>query len=93
MLFGVSSRPGISGRKAGATGVVEFQKILDHPQLTSTDPIGALARFGLARAYNCSGDQARSRAEYSTFLKLWKNADSNIPVLKQAVAEAGKLRR
>ena len=54
-------------------------------------PWGALARLGLARAYAIQGDTAKARAAYQVFLTLWKDADADIPVLKQAKAEYAKL--
>ena len=54
-------------------------------------PIGALARLGLARAYAMQGDTAKAKTAYQDFLALWKDADSDIPILKQAKAEYAKL--
>ena len=62
----------------------EFQKFLDHRGITVNCPLGALALLGLARAYANIGDLDKSRAEYREFLTLWQDADSDIPVLKQA---------
>jgi eukaryotic-like serine/threonine-protein kinase len=53
--------------------------------------LGALARLGLARAYALQGDTAKARAAYKDFLTLWKDADPDIPILKQAKAEYAKL--
>jgi len=64
--------------RQGAKAAAEFQKILDHPQLTLTDPVSARAMLGLARAYELSGDHARSLASYKDFKNLWKNADSGL---------------
>jgi tetratricopeptide (TPR) repeat protein len=69
----------------------EFQKILDHPGIVGNEPIGALAHLGLARAYSLSGDTAKAKSAYQDFFALWKNADSEIPVLMQAKAEFAKL--
>lgn len=55
------------------------------------NPIGALARLGLARSYALQGDPAKARAAYQDFLKLWKDADPDVPILKQAKAEYVKL--
>jgi tetratricopeptide (TPR) repeat protein len=74
--------------KQGALAAAEFQKILNHPQLTLTDPIGALAYLSLARAFAISGDHARSRSAYATFFLLWKNASPDIAIMKQSVGEA-----
>jgi tetratricopeptide (TPR) repeat protein len=69
----------------------EFQKILDHPGITLNDPVGALARLQLARALSASGDRAKSAAVYKDLLTLWKDADSDIPVVQEAKAESAKL--
>jgi tetratricopeptide (TPR) repeat protein len=68
----------------------EFQKIIEHPS-ASLNSIGALARLGLARAYALQGDTVKAKAAYQDFLTLWKNADRDIPILKQAKAEYAKL--
>jgi DNA-binding winged helix-turn-helix (wHTH) protein/tetratricopeptide (TPR) repeat protein len=77
--------------KNGAAAAAEFQKILDHPGAVRTEPIGALARLGIGRAFALSGDTTRARTAYQEFLTLWKDADPDIPVLKQAKAEDSKL--
>ena len=69
----------------------EFQKILDHRGLLWNCSTGALARLGLARAYAMQGDAVRARGAYQDFLTLWKDADPDIPILKQAKAEYAKL--
>jgi cytochrome c-type biogenesis protein CcmH/NrfG len=56
------------------------------------EPIGALAHLGLARAYIVQGDTAKARAAYQDFLTLWKDADTDIPVLVAAKAEYAKLK-
>ena len=71
----------------GVDAAAEFQKILDHPGVVLEDPIGALARLQLARAWTLSGDKARAKAAYQDFLALWKDADADIPILKQAKGE------
>lgn len=70
----------------------EFQLILNHPGYVLNEPIGALAHLGLARAYADAGDNAKAGMAYQDFLSLWKDADSEVPVLKQAQAEYAKLR-
>ena len=50
-------------------------------------PIGALAHLGLGRAYALAGDSARARTAYQDFLALWKDADADIPILRQAKSE------
>jgi Flp pilus assembly protein TadD len=75
----------------GGAAAAEFRKILDHPGVVQNEPIGALAHLGLARAYALSGDTAKSKSAYQDFLALWKDADPDIPILKQAKAEYAKL--
>jgi eukaryotic-like serine/threonine-protein kinase len=103
----------------GADAAVEFQKIVDHPGLVGTFPIGALARLGLGRAYalqagiDLSGEAklgarssaaagnashtpvpdalAKARSAYQEFFTLWRNADPDMPILKQARAEYARL--
>ena len=65
----------------------EFQKILNHRGLVGLDPIGALAHLQLGRAFALLGDKAKAKSAYQDFLNLWKDADPEIPVLKQANAE------
>jgi eukaryotic-like serine/threonine-protein kinase len=75
------------GREAAA----EFQQMIDHRGLVLNFPLAALARLGLARAYILQGDTAKARAAYLEFLTLWKDADADIPILRQAKAEYAKL--
>jgi serine/threonine protein kinase/tetratricopeptide (TPR) repeat protein len=76
----------------GNPAAAEFQKILDHRGLVWNCATGALARLGLGRAYVMSGDSAKARAAYQDFFALWKDADPDIPILKEAKAEYAKLR-
>jgi eukaryotic-like serine/threonine-protein kinase len=76
----------------GREAVGEFQKILDHHGLVLNEPIGALAHLQLGRANAMQGDTAKARAAYQDFLTLWKDADPDIPILKQAKAEYAKLK-
>jgi len=75
----------------GAEAAVEFQKILDHRGIVLNEPIGALAHLQLGRAYTLQGDNAKAKAAYQDFLTLWKDADPDVPILKQAKAEYAKL--
>jgi tetratricopeptide (TPR) repeat protein len=75
----------------GELAAVEFQKILDHPGVTVNFPLSALSHLGLGRARALSGDFAGARTAYQDFFALWKDADSEIPILKQAKAEYAKL--
>jgi hypothetical protein len=75
------------GKEAGA----EFQKILDNRGVCTTAPICSLSHLQLARARALSGDGAGARTAYQDFFALWKHADPDIPILKEAKAEYGKL--
>jgi eukaryotic-like serine/threonine-protein kinase len=75
----------------GGEAVVEFQKILDHRYVVVNAPMGVLTHLGLARAYVLQGDTAKAKTAYQDFLTLWKDADPDIPILKQAKAEYAKL--
>jgi Tfp pilus assembly protein PilF len=75
----------------GRDAAAEFQKILDHRGIVVCDPIGALAHLQLGRAYALTGDKTKARSAYQDFLTLWKDADPDIPVLKQAQAEHANL--
>ena len=75
------------GNEAGA----EFRKFLDHRGLVANCPLAPLAHLGLARAYALQGDAVKARAAYNDFLALWKDADPDIPILKEAKAEYAKL--
>jgi eukaryotic-like serine/threonine-protein kinase len=75
----------------GAEAATEFQKILDHRGIIVSDPIGALAHLQLGRALAQSGDKAKAKSAYQDFLTLWKDADPDIPILKQAQAEHANL--
>jgi eukaryotic-like serine/threonine-protein kinase len=79
-------------QRRGAEAATEFQKLLDHQGLVGNSGYGALARLGLARAYVAQGDTTKARSAYQDFLTLWKDADPDIPILKQAKAEYAKLR-
>ncbi len=69
----------------------EFQKLIDHPGIVLNSPLGAVARLGRARAYARGGDSDRARDAYRDFFGLWKDADSDVPILREAKAEHAKL--
>jgi eukaryotic-like serine/threonine-protein kinase len=70
----------------------EFQKILERYGLIQNELIGPLAHLGLGRAYALAGDNATAKTAYQDFFALWKNADPDIPILRQAKAEYAKLK-
>ena len=57
------------------------------------EPVAALAQLGLARANALNGEKEKARSAYQGFLALWKNADPNIPILRQAKAENANLQQ
>jgi hypothetical protein len=65
--------------------------LIDHKGLTVNYPLGALAQAGLARAYARTGDVRKTHQAYQVFFDLWKDADPDIPLLKEAKAESAKL--
>jgi tetratricopeptide (TPR) repeat protein len=86
----------------GNRAAAEFQKYIDHRAVAINFPWGALARLGLARAYALEAQsaqgaaaepaRAKARAAYQDFLTLWKDADPDIPILKEAKSEYAKLK-
>ena len=75
----------------GAEAAQAFQRILDLRTFALLDPIAPVAQLGLARAYALQGDKARSRIAYQDFLALWKDADPNLPLLREAKAEYARI--
>jgi tetratricopeptide (TPR) repeat protein len=78
----------------GTAAAAEFQKLLDHRGnwvTVQSFVTGALAHLQIGRAYAMAGDTAKTKAAYQDFLTLWKNADPDIPILKQAKVEYAKL--
>ncbi len=77
--------------RQGDAATQEFQKILSHKGISGRGPVAALAMIGMARARALSGDNSGARTAYQDFLALWKDADPEVPLLKQAKAEYAKL--
>ncbi len=75
----------------GKGASAEFQKFINHRGLVANFPWGAPARLGLARAYVMQGEIAKARAAHQEFFTLWKDADRDIPLLKEAQLEYAKL--
>jgi serine/threonine protein kinase/Tfp pilus assembly protein PilF len=75
----------------GAAAAVEYQKLIDHPGIMGNYVTGALAHLQLGRAYVMQGNAAKAKAAYQDFLTLWKDADPDLPVLKEAKSEFAKL--
>jgi len=70
----------------------EFQKMLDHRSLLANFPLSALAHLQLARASFLAGDKAKAQKNYQDFLALWKDADADIPILKEAKVASARLK-
>ena len=75
----------------GSAAAAEFQKMIDHRSVSWNFPLGTLARLGLGRAYALQGDKAKARTAYQDFFALWKDADLDIPILKESKSEYAKL--
>lgn len=86
----------VRGQAYLATGqakaaAAEFQRLLDHRSIVLNSPLVPLACLNLARAYSLQGDAEKARVSYRDFLSWWKNADPDIPIMKQAKAEYVRL--
>jgi len=76
----------------GVKAATEFQLVLSHRGVAGFAPEYPLSQLNLGRAYVMQGDTARARTAYQDFFALWKDADSDIPLLKTARAEYEKLK-
>ena len=75
----------------GSEAAQEFQKILDLRNWNAADYRLALGQLGLARSYVLSGDNAKARTAYQDLLALWRDADPDVPLVKEARSEYAKL--
>ena len=75
----------------GTAATAEFKKVLNHRGIVTNFVTGALAHLQIGRAYAMTGDKTKAQAAYQDFFTLWKDADPDIPILKQAKAEYTKL--
>jgi eukaryotic-like serine/threonine-protein kinase len=75
----------------GRPAAAEFQKLIDHRGIVVNFVLGTLSRLQMGRAEAMSGDKESARKSYQDFFALWKDADPDIPILKQARAEYAKL--
>jgi hypothetical protein len=76
----------------GSAAAAEFPKIVDHRGRVANCSLGVLVHLQLARAYALSGDVEKGRSALQEFLTLWKDADNDVTVLRQAERESAKLR-
>ncbi len=77
----------------GRSAAAEFQKLIDHPGLINYHVTGPLAWLQLGRAQKMMGDEAAARKSYEKFLTLWKDADPDVPIYRQAKAEYAQLKK
>jgi eukaryotic-like serine/threonine-protein kinase len=77
--------------RQGTNAVAEFQEVTKHRGIASYTPEWSLASVGLARAYSMAADTSHARTAYQDFFALWKDADPDIPILKQARTEYSTL--
>jgi len=75
----------------GTAAAAEFQKLRDHRGIVVNFVTGSLAHLQLGRSYAMAGDTAKAKSAYQDFFALWKDADPDIPILKEAKAEYAKL--
>jgi hypothetical protein len=75
----------------GSAAAAEFRKIVDHRGRVSNCSLGVLVHVQLAKAYALSGEEEKARNVLQEFLKLWRDADPDIAILRQAQAEYAKL--
>ena len=78
-------------RNEGAAAAAEFQKIVDHKG-ANWGVVYPLSHLGVGRAWAMAGDSAKARSAYEVFFALWKNADTDLPVLAQAKKEFAALK-
>jgi len=95
-FFGNFNPVYVRGQALFATGQpaeasAEFNKIVIHRGLLMVDPLEAIARLQLARAYTKMGDEAKAKAAYADLLSIWKDADRNLPLAMQARMEFSKM--
>ncbi|HEU4930724.1 MAG TPA: protein kinase [Pyrinomonadaceae bacterium] len=79
-------------QRMGKEAAAEFKAIIDRPAIDYQSPAHSLAHLGLARAAAINGDTAAARKSYQDFFALWKDADSDLPVLVQARKEYAELK-
>jgi len=77
----------------GQSAAAQFQKLIDNPGFSVRHVIGPLARLQLGRAQRLMGDNASARQSYEEFLTLWKDADPDLPIYRQAKAEYAQLKK
>jgi len=77
---------------SGPLAATEFQKLLDHEGINAASPRHALAKLGLARSYAIQSRSDEASAAYKLFFSTWAEADSDIPILRQAKIEFSRLK-
>lgn len=77
----------------GQSAAAQFQKLIDNPGISVRHVIGPLARLQLGRVHKMIGDNASARESYEEFLTIWKDADADLPIYRQAKAEYAQLKK
>ena len=77
----------------GQSAAAQFQKLIDNPGFSVRHVIGPLARLQLGRAQKMMGDNPSARKSYEEFLSIWKDADDDLPIYRQAKAEYAQLKK
>jgi DNA-binding winged helix-turn-helix (wHTH) protein/Flp pilus assembly protein TadD len=77
----------------GQSAAAQFQKLIDNPGFSVRHVIGPLARLQRGRAQKMMGDKASARKSYEEFLGLWKDADPDLPIYRQAKSEYAQLQK
>jgi hypothetical protein len=75
----------------GNAAAAEFQKLRDHGGIVVNFVTASVAHLQIARAFAMAGDAAKAKAAYQGFVSSWREADADIPVLKEAKAEFAKV--
>jgi eukaryotic-like serine/threonine-protein kinase len=77
----------------GQSAAAQFQKLIDNPGFSVRHVIGPLARLQLGRAQKMTGDNTSARKSYEDFLSIWKDADPDLPIHRQAKAEYAEIQK
>ena len=75
----------------GHSAALQFQKLIDHPGIVQASIVGRLVYLQIARAEMLMGDQDAARKSYEEFLNMWKDADPDVPIYREAKAEYARL--
>ena len=77
--------------KSGKEAAAEFKKVIDRKAIQAFNPMHTISRLEMARSLALAGDTSGARSAYQDLFAIWKDADADLPLLKQAKAEYAKL--